>query len=214
SAFTPNEAFYVRWHLDRIPNAVDLKTWRLRVEGNVSTPLSLGLSQLMNKFPAESIAAVNQCSGNSRSRFQPRLPGGQWGNGAMGNALWTGVGLREVLSAAGVKSGTVQLQFQGLDSGEGPEGYGSSQFLKSLNLDDPVINNCLVAYAMNGEPIPLLNGFPVRLVVPGFFATYWMKSLSFIRVLDKPDENFWVKTAYRVPDTQRGTTTPQEVSAG
>src|SRR5262249_45278030 len=72
STFTPNEAFYVRWHLDRIPNAVDLKTWRLRVEGNVSTPLSLSLPQLMNQFPAESVAAVNQCSGNSRSRFQPR----------------------------------------------------------------------------------------------------------------------------------------------
>src|SRR5262245_26501458 len=86
SAFTPNEAFYVRWHLDHVPNAVDLKSWRLRIEGNVSTTLSLSLPQLMNKFPAESIAAVNQCSGNSRSRFQPRLPGGQWGNGAMGNA--------------------------------------------------------------------------------------------------------------------------------
>src|SRR5262245_7395023 len=119
SAFTPNEAFYVRWHLDRIPNAVDLKTWRLRVEGNVSSPLSLSLPQLMNKFPAESVAAVNQCSGNSRSRFQPRLPGAQWGNGAMGNALWTGARLSDVLATAGMKSGSVQLQFQGLESGEG-----------------------------------------------------------------------------------------------
>ena len=214
SAFTPNEAFYVRWHLDRIPNLVDLKTWRLRVEGNVSTPLSLGLSQLMNKFPAESVSAVSQCAGNSRSRFQPRLPGGQWGNGAMGNALWTGARLRDVLGAAGIKSGSVQAQFQGLDFGQGPEGLGSKQFLKSLDLDSPAVNDCLIAYAMNGEPLPMLNGFPVRLVVPGYFATYWMKSLSFIRVLDKADDNFWMKTAYRIPDAPRGSTTPQEVSAG
>lgn len=214
SAFTPNEAFYVRWHLDRIPNAVDLKTWRLRVEGNISNPLSLSLPQLMNKFPVESVAAVNQCSGNSRSRFQPRLPGGQWGNGAMGNALWSGARLRDVLATAGIKSGSIQVQFQGLDFGEGSEGLGSKQFLKSLDLDSPVVNESLIAYAMNGEPLPMLNGFPVRLVVPGYFATYWMKSLSFIRVLDKPDENFWMKTAYRIPDTQRGTTTPQELSAG
>lgn len=214
SAFTPNEAFYVRWHLDRIPNAVDLKTWRLRVEGNVATPLSLSLAQLMNKFPPESIAAVNQCSGNSRSRFQPRVAGGQWGNGAMGNALWTGVRLREILNAAGIKSGSVQVQFQGLELGEGPEGLGSRRFQKSLALDNPVLDDCLIAYAMNGEPLPMLNGFPARLVVPGYFATYWMKCLSFIRVLDKPDENFWMKTAYRIPDTPRGATTPQEVSAG
>ena len=214
SSFTPNEAFYVRWHLDRIPNAVDLKTWRLRIEGNVSAPVSLSLSQLMNKFPSQTIAAVNQCSGNSRSRFQPRLPGAQWGNGAMGNALWTGVRLRDLLAVAGVKTGSLQLQFQGLELGEGPEGYGSRQFQKSLNLDDPVIDDCLVAYSMNGEPLPMLNGFPVRLVVPGYFATYWMKCLSNIRVLDKPDENFWMKTAYRIPDTPRGTTTPQEFSAG
>jgi DMSO/TMAO reductase YedYZ molybdopterin-dependent catalytic subunit len=214
SAFTPNQAFYVRWHLDRIPNAVDLKTWRLRIEGNVSAPASLSLSQLMNNFPAQTIAAVNQCSGNSRSRFQPRLPGAQWGNGAMGNALWTGVRLRDLLSVARVKTGSLQLQFQGLELGEGPDGYGSRQYQKSLNLDDSVIDDCLVAYSMNGEPLPMLNGFPVRLVVPGYFATYWMKCLAFIRVLDKPDENFWMKTAYRIPDTPRGTTTPQELTAG
>src|SRR5262249_49388620 len=172
SAFTPNEAFYVRWHLDRIPNAVDLKRFRLRVEGNVRTPLELSLSELMNRFRPESVAAVNQCSGNSRSRFLPRVPGGQWGNGAMGNALWTGVRLRDLLSAAGLRSGSLELQFQGLDLGQGPEGLGSRQFLKSLDLDNPVIDQCLAAYAMNGAPLPVLNGFPLRLVVPGFFATY------------------------------------------
>ena len=214
TAFTPNEAFYVRWHLDGIPNAVDLKDWKLHIEGNVQRPVALDLPGLMTGFKPVSLAAVNQCSGNSRSRLQPRVPGGQWGHGAMGNAMWTGVPLGELLDRAGVKSGSLQVQFQGLDNGQGPEGFGSHLFLKSLDLQNPVIGECLVAYQMNGEPLPMLNGFPVRLVVPGYFATYWTKCLTWIRVLNAPDENFWMKTGYRVPDTPRGNTTPEEVKAG
>jgi DMSO/TMAO reductase YedYZ molybdopterin-dependent catalytic subunit len=214
SAFTPNEAFYVRWHLEGIPNAVDLKNWRLQIEGNVAKPLTLSLSDLMQNFKSVSLAAVNQCSGNSRSRLQPRVPGAQWGNGAMGNAMWVGVRLRDLLNAAEVKLGSVQVQFQGLETGGGPKGLPSNRFLKSLDLSNPVLDECIVAYLMNGEPIPMLNGFPVRLIVPGYFATYWTKCLSWIRVLDKADENFWMKTAYRVPDTPRGNTTPEDVKAG
>ncbi|MGA8103376.1 MAG: molybdopterin-dependent oxidoreductase [Candidatus Acidiferrales bacterium] len=214
SAFTPNEAFYVRWHLETLPNSVDLKEWRLHVEGNVGNPLTLSFPDLIDRFKPVSVAAVNQCSGNSRSRLQPRVPGSQWGNGAMGNALWTGAKLREILDAAKLKGGSLQVQFEGLDRGKGPEGYGSNRFMKSLDLNDPVIEECIVAYTMNGEPLPMLNGFPVRLVVPGNFATYWVKCLSWIRVLDKPDDNYWMKTAYRIPDTPGGTTTPEEVKAG
>jgi DMSO/TMAO reductase YedYZ molybdopterin-dependent catalytic subunit len=213
-AFTPNEAFYVRWHLEGIPNAIDLREWKLQVEGNVTKPLALGLPELMQKFRPVSIAAANQCSGNSRSRFQPRVAGGQWGNGAMGNAMWTGVRLRELLDEAGVKSGSVQVQFQGLETGLGPTDLGSNRFLKSLDFNNPVLDECVVAYLMNGEPLPMLNGFPVRLIVPGYFATYWMKCLTWIRVLDSPDENFWMKTGYRVPDAPRGNTTPDDVKAG
>jgi DMSO/TMAO reductase YedYZ molybdopterin-dependent catalytic subunit len=214
ATFTPNEAFYVRWHLEGIPNAVDLKEWKLQIEGSVNKPLALGPTELIQKFKPVSIAAVNECSGNSRSRLQPRVPGGQWGNGAMGNAMWTGVRLRELLDMAGVKGGAVQVQFQGLDTGQGPKGLGSSLFLKSLDLGNPVLDECVVAYLMNDEPLPMLNGFPVRLVVPGYFATYWIKSLTWIRVLNEADENFWMKTAYRVPDTPRGNTTPEDVKAG
>jgi len=214
SAITPNHAFYVRWHLDGIPNAVDLKKWRLQVEGNVAKPVSYSLADLIRKFPAETVAAVNQCSGNSRSRLEPRVAGGQWGNGAMGNARWTGVKLRELLREAAPKTGSLQVQFQGLETGTGPEGYGSHFFQKSLDMTDPVLDDCIVAYAMNGEPLPMLNGFPVRLVVPGYFATYWMKCLTWIRILDKIDDNFWMKSAYRIPDTPRGNTTPEDVKAG
>jgi len=214
TVFTSNEAFYVRWHLEGIPNSVDLQNWKLHIEGNVNKPFSLSLPDLMQKFKPVSVAAVNQCSGNSRSRLQPRVPGGQWGNGAMGNAMWTGVRLRELLDMAGVKSGSLLAQFQGLETGQGPKGLGSNLFLKSLDLGNPVVDECVVAYLMNGEPIPMLNGFPVRLVVPGYFATYWTKCLTWIRVLDAPDENFWMKTGYRVPDTPRGNTTPEDVKAG
>jgi DMSO/TMAO reductase YedYZ molybdopterin-dependent catalytic subunit len=214
TAFTPNEAFYVRWHLDGIPNDVDLKDWKLQIQGNVSKPQAFSLPELMQKFKPVSLAAVNQCSGNSRSRLLPRVPGGQWGNGAMGNAMWTGVHLRELLDVADVKSGSLQVQFQGLEIGQGPAGLGSNLFLKSLDLKNPVLDECLVAYLMNGEPLPMLNGFPVRLVVPGYFATYWTKCLTLVRVLNVPDENFWMKTGYRVPDTPRGNTTPEDVKAG
>lgn len=214
TAFTPNDAFYVRWHLEGIPNRVDLNEWKLKVEGNVNKPLALSLSDLIQKFKPVSVAAANQCSGNSRSRLQPRVPGAQWGNGAMGNAMWTGVPLRELLDRAGVKSGSLQLQLQGLETGQGPAGFASNLFQKSLELSNPVVDECVVAYLMNGEPLPMLNGFPVRLVVPGYFATYWTKCLTWIRVLDAPDENYWMKTAYRVPDTPRGNTTPEDVKAG
>jgi DMSO/TMAO reductase YedYZ molybdopterin-dependent catalytic subunit len=214
SAITPNSAFYVRWHLDEIPNSVDLSEWRLHIEGNVEKPLTLSMGDLLSQYKPVSVTALNQCSGNSRSRFQPRVPGGQWGNGAMGNAVWTGLKLSDVLEGAGVKKDSVAVQFQGLDHGKGPEGLGSNAFLKSIDLSNPILKECVLAYSMNDEPLPMLNGFPLRLVVPGYFATYWVKALSWIRVLQKPDENFWMKTGYRIPDTSRGTTTPDDVKAG
>ncbi len=214
SAITPNSAFYVRWHLDEIPSSVDLSQWRLHVEGNVEKPLTLSMADLLGQFKPVSVTAVNQCSGNSRSYFQPRVPGGQWGNGAMGNAAWTGVRLSDVLKAAGMRKDSTLVQFQGLDRGKGPEGMGSNAFMKSLELSNSVLEECVLAYAMNGESLPMLNGFPMRLVVPGYFATYWVKALSWIRVMQKTDDNFWMKIGYRIPDTPRGTTTPEDVKAG
>ncbi len=214
SAITPNEAFYVRYHLPDIPNAIDLKTWRLELTGNFKRPLQFSFDQLLREFRSVDIAAVNQCSGNSRSYFQPRVPGGQWGNGAMGNAMWTGVRLRDVLARAGIEKGTVQIQFEGLDHGPGPEGKGSHRFIKSWNVHEPILDEAVIAYAMNGEPLPMLNGFPVRLVMPGKFATYWTKHLTHIRALTTPDTNFWMYPAYQIPDTPNGSTTPADLKAG
>lgn len=212
--FTPNAAFYVRWHLENVPNTIDLSEWRLFVEGNVEKPLALSMSDIVNKFESVSVAAVNQCSGNSRSRFRPRVPGAQWGNGAMGNALMTGIRLKDLLDAAGVKSGSLQVQFEGLDRGRGLKNNPLYKYQKSLNFSDPIVNESIVAYEMNGEPLPMLNGFPVRLVVPGKFSTYWIKSLTWIRVLAEPDTNYWMKKAYCIPHTPRGNTTPQDVKEG
>lgn len=211
---TPNAAFFVRWHLPLHPRSVDLAEFRLRVEGHVKQPLALRFAELVRDFRPQTVVAVNQCAGNSRSRFAPRVPGSQWGNGAMGCAEWTGVRLRDLLSRAGVQPGAVAVQLAALDRGMGPEGYGSSSYLKSLAFEGDMLDEAIVAYAMNGEPLPLLNGFPLRVVVPGYFATYWVKALTALRVLAAPDENFWMKTAYRIPQTSDGSTTPEAIKSG
>lgn len=210
NAITPNEAFYVRYHIPP-PTEVDLSSWRLKVAGSVDKPLELSMGDLQNKFRRASIVAVNQCSGNGRSYFAPRVFGGQWANGAMGNAEWAGVRLRDILSAAGVKPAAVEASFNGLDQ---PVIPSVPDFVKSLGIsrimEDP---NVLVAFEMNGQPLPMLNGFPVRLIVPGWYATYWVKHLSEITVLDKPFEGFWMRKAYLIPDTPCGCVEPGTVPA-
>jgi DMSO/TMAO reductase YedYZ molybdopterin-dependent catalytic subunit len=202
--FTPNEQFFVRWHLPGIPTSIDVATFRLRVDGHVRTPVELTLKEILRQ-PAVELAAVNQCSGNSRGFSSPRVPGGEWGNGAMGNALWTGVTLKSILDRAGVLPGAVQVRFGGLDTGEVPE---TPLFMKSLDLDHAMDGEVMVAYGMNGAQFPLLNGFPLRLIVPGWYSTYWVKMLSHIEVLDKPDDNYWMHTAYLIPDTPGATMAP------
>ncbi len=213
TALTPNEAFFVRYHLPGEPNRVDLAKWRLQVEGQVNSNLSLNFADLL-QLPAVEVVAVNQCSVNSRSDFQPRVSGGQWGHGGMGCARWRGVRLRDLLDKAGIKSRAKQVQFQGLDFGKGPKGYGSHAFMKSFDVDDPVLDRAIVAYSMNDAPLPILNGFPARLIFPGKFATYWVKHITWIRILDHEDSNFWTAKAYKIPNTPNADTTPAAVAAG
>ncbi len=194
---TPNEALFVRWHISQLPRSVDLNTWRLKISGNTEKELQLSMSDLKTMFTPVSYTAVIQCSGNSRSLFEPRVPGGQWKNGAMGNVTWTGARLKDILNAAGLKAGSVDVAFNGLD---GPPLPSVPDFVKSLPVDKALEEDIIVAYEMNGRPLTMLNGFPARLVVPGWFATYWVKSLSDISVLTSPFEGFWVKSAYRIPD--------------
>jgi DMSO/TMAO reductase YedYZ molybdopterin-dependent catalytic subunit len=202
--FTPNDQFYVRWHWAVIPTEVDVDSFRLRVHGHVNKELSLALSDILS-LPRVELAAVNQCSGNSRGFFQPRIPGAQWSNGAMGNALWTGVRLRDVLDQAGVKAGAIQIRLQGMDEPVVPE---APDFMKSLDIDHARDGEVMIAFAMNAQQLPLLNGFPLRLVVPGWYSTYWVKMLNDIEVLDRPDDNYWMKVAYTIPDTPRADVKP------
>jgi DMSO/TMAO reductase YedYZ molybdopterin-dependent catalytic subunit len=204
--FTPNEQFYVRWHWAVIPTDVDVDKFRLAVRGHVDKVLSLSIGDIQS-LPTVELAAVNQCSGNSRGFFQPRVAGGEWANGAMGNALWTGVRLKDVLDRAGVKAGAVQVRFKGMEQPVLPD---APWFMKSLNIDHARDGEVMIAYAMNGQQMPLVNGFPVRLVVPGWFSTYWLKMLNDIEVLDRPDDNYWMKTAYTIPDTPHADMKPGE----
>jgi sulfite dehydrogenase (cytochrome) subunit A len=187
---------------------VDLRTWRLKVGGHVSTPIELSMDELRRMEPT-SLVAVNQCSGNSRSHFQPRVPGGQWGNGAMGNARWTGVSLRELLRRAGLKAKAVQVTLNGLDEAPLPS---VPDFVKALDVDHAQDPDVIVAYEMNGQPLPMLNGFPARVIVPGWYATYWVKALSEITVLPHPFDGYWMATAYRIPANPTASESPEALA--
>ncbi|HEX4618133.1 MAG TPA: molybdopterin-dependent oxidoreductase [Steroidobacteraceae bacterium] len=195
-AFTPNEAFFVRYHLSVIPE-IDVDTWRLKVGGSgAQKPLVLTLRDLKHDYPRVSLAAVNQCSGNRRGLFTPRVPGVQWGNGAMGNAEWSGVRLRDVLNRAGVAADAVEVVFDGAD---GPVLPATPDFLKSIPIERALDESSLIAFEMNGHALPHWNGAPARLVVPGWTGTYWVKHLTEIRVDTAPFDGFWVKGSYRIP---------------
>jgi sulfite dehydrogenase (cytochrome) subunit A len=201
---TPNNAFFVRYHLAQVPLDIDPDKFTLAVKGKVDRPLSLSLKDI-KKMPAVELVAVNQCSGNSRGFFDPRVAGGQLGNGAMGNARWRGVPLKAVLDKAGLQQGAKQITLNGMD---GPVSDKTPDFVKALDIDHARDGEVMLAYAMNGQDLPVLNGFPLRLVVPGYYGTYWVKHLNEITVIDNVFDGFWMKTAYRIPDTPCGCVEP------
>jgi len=204
---TPNDAFFVRWHLAGVPTTIDVNTFRINVHGLVDSARQLSVADLKTEFEPVEIAAVCQCSGNSRGFFSPRVPGGEWANGAMGNALWKGARLRDVLTKAGVKDGAVQVRVNGAET---PVLSATPPFIKAIDIDLAMSPDVILAYSMNGADLPVLNGYPVRLVVPGYFATYWVKMLTNVEVIGEPDQNFWMKTAYRIPADPCGCQKPGE----
>ncbi|MSP02362.1 MAG: oxidase [Acetobacteraceae bacterium] len=196
TAITPNDQFFVRYHLAGIPDEKSLDTWNLEVGGDAAERTVKLTAQQLNDLPQTEITAVCQCSGNGRGLVQPHVPGVQWGRGGMGCATWHGPRLRDVLGRAGVKSEAVEVWVEGADL---PAMPGTPEFRKSLPLSRALAAETIVATTMNGGPLPLLNGFPARLVVPGWTATYWMKHLTRITISAKPLDSFWMKKAYRVP---------------
>jgi DMSO/TMAO reductase YedYZ molybdopterin-dependent catalytic subunit len=194
---TPNDAFFVRYHNAGIPTTIDGDKHVIKIGGNAAgKPFELSMAELRTGFKPVEIVAVNQCSGNSRGFFEPRVTGGQLANGAMGNARWLGVPLKEVLARAEPKATARQVTFDGLDQAL----LGGGDFVKALDVGHAMDGEVMLAYQMNGADIPFLNGYPVKLIVPGYYGTYWVKHLSAIEVIDREFDGFWMKPAYRVPD--------------
>ena len=195
-AFTPNDAFFVRYHVADIPEILPHE-WRLRVGGDaLESPFELTLAQLRSEFEAVEVNAVCQCSGNRRGLSNPHVPGVQWGYGAMGNARWKGARLKDVLARGGIRKEAVEIVCDGADAGVLA---ATPDFVKSIPAWKAMEDHVLLAYEMNGEMLPHWNGYPVRLVVAGWTATYWIKHLTSVEAVAQPFKGFWMAPAYRIP---------------
>ena len=208
-SITPNDEFFVRWHMPRIPTHTYISTYRISVNGYVDNPLLLSIEDLKNNYEQVELTAVMQCGGNSRSAFTPTTSGIQWGNGAMGCAAWKGVRLKDILESAGVKD---EAKWIGLNGDDKPVLGKMPSFVRELELHE-VSDNVIIAYEMNGEDLPFLNGYPVRLIIPGMYADSWVKMLSNITVSKEYRELFFMDTAYRIPDNECECETPDKIIA-
>jgi sulfite dehydrogenase len=192
---TPNDQFYVRYHLSDIPE-IDAKTYKIKVGGDgANGPAEFTLDDL-KKLPAVEVVAVNQCSGNRRGLSKPPVQGVEWGYGAMGCARWKGAKLKDLLNKAGLKKEVIEIAFNGAD---GPAVAATPDFIKSIPAWKALEDTTIVAYEMNGQPLPHYNGAPARIIVPGWTGTYWMKHIVEINALTKPQGGFWMNPAYRIP---------------
>lgn len=204
---TENDDFFVRWHLPDIPTKIDLDKFRINIDGLVKNKLEISVKQLKEDFEQVEVTAVVQCGGNSRSAFTPTPGGIQWGSGAMGCAKWKGVRLSDLLERAGLKEGAHWIGFNGLEKAAY---YKTPNFVRELELTE-LDDHVIVAYQMNDEDLPYLNGYPVRLVIPGYYSDSWVKMLSNITVTDKYKSLFFMDKAYRVPDNKCECETPEHL---
>jgi DMSO/TMAO reductase YedYZ molybdopterin-dependent catalytic subunit len=188
---TPNELFFVRSHW--IPRTPDLSRWRLKIDGEVAKPIELSLADL-RKLPVTEVTCVLQCAGNGRGLYTPPLPGVQWRYGAVGNARWRGVRVREVLQRAGVSASAKHLHAFGSD--DPPSKV--PPFHRSIEIEK-AMDDAILAYEMNGVALPAAHGAPLRLVVPGWAGDHWMKWLVRLSPQREPQHGFYMDTAYRYP---------------
>jgi DMSO/TMAO reductase YedYZ molybdopterin-dependent catalytic subunit len=189
----PNARFYVRNHF--AAPAIDAERWRLDVVGLVERPLSLSAHDLSG-LPIDTRVVTLECAGNGRYRLDPAVEGEPWRLGAVSTAEWTGVPLTEVLNRAGVLPAATDIVFRGADHGHVDGRDSPIHFERSLSLDTAYQGQALLAYAMNGEPLPLQHGYPLRLVVPGWYGVASVKWLTAIDLVDQPFDGYWQTTKY------------------
>jgi len=193
---TPNDRFFVRSHFGPPPpERIDKATWRLTLSGLVEHTLTLTFDDLL-KFEEITVTAVVQCSGNGRAFHRPKVPGVQWERGAVGNARWTGIRLRDVLRRAGLKTQARHLQLLGADR---PVAETVPLFVRSIPIEKALHPDTILAYRMNGEPLPLLHGAPLRLITPGWMADSCVKWLMDLTVQEEEAKGYYMQTAYRYP---------------
>jgi anti-anti-sigma factor len=190
---TPNARFYVRNHF-HIPK-IDSSSWRLNIAGVVERPLSLGLGELL-KMPSQAQVVTLECAGNGRSLLRPSVNGEPWNLGAVSTAEWTGVPLLEVLSRSGIKAEAREIVFRGADSGKLDASSEPIRFERSLSMDDVRGTEPLLAYAMNGEALPIQHGYPLRVIVPGWYAVASVKWLTEIDLISEPYTGHYQAEAY------------------
>ncbi|MGE0104576.1 MAG: sulfite oxidase [Blastocatellales bacterium] len=196
SYLTPKDLFYVRTHTypARV-EAKDAASWPLKIDGMVDRPMAITLDEL-KKLPRASVTVTLECAGNGRAFYDPPVPGIQWEKGAVGTCRWTGARLSDVLKKAGLKAGVTYIAANGADKPVGK----MPDFIRNVPVAKAMHPDTILAYEMNGEPIPQLHGFPLRLIVPGWEGAYAVKWVNHLEALDKEHEGFFVKTAYRYPN--------------
>jgi DMSO/TMAO reductase YedYZ molybdopterin-dependent catalytic subunit len=197
----PNAHFYVRNHF-QIPD-LDPATWQLHVDGQVERPLSLSLREIQ-RLPSQTLTVTLECAGNGRALLDPPVDGEKWQWGAVSTAEWTGVSLAEVLDRAGVKGNAQEVVFRGADGGTVDGRPGPVRFERSLQIDQARDRDILLAYAMNGEALPVQHGFPLRLIVPGWYGVAAVKWLTDIEVVDRPFDGFFQVDRYFFEREQEG----------
>ncbi|QOR62585.1 molybdopterin-dependent oxidoreductase [Sulfurovum sp. ST-21] len=208
SSITPNDLFFVRWHMPMIPTYINPNAFSISVNGLVDKELKLSLKALKTEFEPVELTAVLQCGGNSRSAFKPTTGGIQWGIGAMGCARWKGARLKDVLHRAGLGKEAEWISFNGLEK---PVYNKTDGFIRALELKD-LHDEIIIAYEMNGEDLPYLNGFPVRLILPGFYSDSWIKMLCNITVSREKPRLHFMDHAYRIADNACECETPDDLA--
>ncbi len=205
SALTPNDLFFVRWHMPMIPNYINPNTFSISINGLVEKEIKVSLKELKTQFKQVEFTAVLQCGGNNRTAFRPTAGGIQWGIGAMGCARWKGVRLKDVLEKAGLRKEAAWIGFNGEDKAVYRE---TANFVRELKLEH-LNDNIILAYEMNGEDLPYLNGYPLRLIIPGVYSDSWIKMISNITVIKEPQKLHFMEKAYRIPDNECECETPE-----